>query len=355
MTRSLILRPLLPLLALPLAAQSYADAPAFGGSLVFSEGLNPMGSAARYERAGKGFAAGYEDGDAKARGFLDAAEDLDQGLLSADAALQLKGLQGLAERPEALRRKAYGISWTEQGGLVFAYQREETKGLLFQADADPTHVGSGLGANASQVFLRRTMVDRVILGAGSSQGPDGASFGVRLRLEHVAWGQGDPAQGLGFGAVETLLDPKIPTVSRASVANLDAGYELPLAQSLKVGLTADHLVPHRYWAGVEAKAQFRAGLELALGPQTSLRVESDLNDARRMPLPVDHRSASASLRMDLGGTLLRIGAERRKAADQAWTTAGASLSFLFSGTRVGFGFQFGDDRPQRAAFVRFDG
>lgn len=350
------LRSLLPLIAaLPLAAQSYADAPAFGGSLVFSEGLNPLGNAARYERAGKGFALGYEDGDAKARGFLDAARDLDQGLRMGDAALQLKGLQGLAERPEALRRRAYGFSWTEQGGLVFAYQREETKGLLLQADADPAHLGGGLAANGSQALLRRTMVDRVILGAGSSQGPDSASFGVRLRLEHFAWGQADPSTGLGFGAAETLLDRAIPTASRASVANLDAGYELPLAQSLKVGLTADHLVPHRYWAGVEAKAQFRAGVELALGPQTSLRVESDLNDARRMPLPVDHRSASASLRMDLGGTLLMVGAERRRAADQAWTTAGASLSFSFSGTRVGLGFQFGDDRPQRGAFVRFDG
>jgi hypothetical protein len=350
------LRRLLPLLAtLPLAAQSFTDGPAFGGSTVFSEGLNPLGSAARYERAGKGFALGYEDGDLKGRGFPGASNDLDQGLLLGDAALQLRGLQGLSERPLAQRRKAYGIEWTETGGIVFAYQREETRGLLLQADLNPADVGPGLGANTTQALLRRTQLDRVIFGAGSTQGADGQAFGVRLRLEHWAFGQGDPAPGLGFGPVNTLLDPKIGTSARADVANVDAGYELPLAQNLKLGLTADHLLPHRYWGGVDSKAQVRAGLELALGAQTALRVETDLNQAQRLPLPVDQRGAAASLRMDLGGTLLMVGAERRTVMGQNWTTAGASLSFVFSGMRLGLGFQFGDDRPQRAAALRFNG
>ncbi len=338
----------------PLAAQSFGDAPTYGGSLIFSEGLNPLGNSARYDRAGQGFALGYESGDAKPRGFTDASRDLNQGLLGADASLQQRGLQGLHDRPAGLRRTAYGISWIEKGGLVFAYGREETQGFLVNPDTDPTHTGSGLALNSTQAFLRHTMVDRVVIGAGGGGGVDQPSYGIRLRAEHIRWGASDPT-GLGFGTSDTFLGGSVPTQRRASVANLDAGYELPIAPNFRLGLTADHLIPHTYWGGVESKAQFRAGAEFALTPSMTVRVESDVNQAERLPLPGKQRSAAASIRMDLGGTLLQLGAERRTLADQSSTVFGASLFFTFSGTRLGVGLQFGDDRPQRSGMVRFDG
>jgi hypothetical protein len=353
-------RPLLPLLSAllvgaPLAAQSFGDGPAFGGSLIFSEGLNPLGNSARYDRAGQGFALGYENGDAKPRGFTDASRDLDQGRLSGDAPLQQRGLQGLHDRPAALRRTAYGVSWTEKGGLLFAYGREETQGFLVTPDTDPTHTGAGLSLNGTQAVLRHTMVDRVVIGTGGGGGVDQPSYGVRVRAEHIRWGASDPAAGIAFGTSDAFLNASVPTQRRASVINLDAGYELPIAPNFRMGLTADHLIPHTYWGGVESKAQFRAGAEFALTQSMTVRVESDLNQVERLPLPGKQRSAAASVRLDLGGTLLQLGAERRTLADQSSTVFGASLYFTFSGTRLGVGLQFGDDRPQRSGMVRFNG
>lgn len=353
--RHLALFPAL-LLGSSLSAQSFGDGSAFGGSHIFSEGLNPLANPTRYDRAGAGFALGYEGGDLKAKGFADAGRDLNQGLLAADPALESRGLQGLHDRPFALRHTAYGFSWMEKGGLLLGYTREESLGVLIQPDLDPTHTGASIALNQTQALRRRTMTDRIILGAGGGGAADQPAYGVRLRLEHLRWGSADPASGPGFGPANDLLEGEISTTRRASVLNLDAGYEYPVAQSLRLGFTADHLIPHRYWGGVEAKPQFRAGVEFTLTPTTALRVESDLNAVQRLPLPVDQRSASASLRFDLGGTtLLQVGSDRRTAADQTWTTVGASLHFTFSGTRVGLGFQFGDDKPQRGAMVRFNG
>lgn len=360
-------RKLLPLLlALPLTAQGFADGPAFGGSSLFQEGLSPLGNPARFDKGGQGFVFGFEDGDLKAKGFKDAGRDLAQGLALSDAALQLKGLQGLADRPYAERRRAYGVAWLQQGGLVAALSREERTALFVAADADPAHVGStvtvtkapramDLSLNTTRALLRRTETDRFILGAGGAGSADEAAYGMRVRIERIRWGQADPLPGPAFGPADERLGNPIPTTRDATVANLDMGMDMPMGRSFRFALTGEHLVPHRYWGGVEAKAQFKAGLSWSLTPTLALRAEADLNKAQRLPLPVDQKSAAASVRLDLGGPVLLFGAERRQMEGRTWNTLGASLHFGMGGTRVGVGFQFGEDKPLKAGIARIDG
>ena len=55
---------------LPAAAQGALDGPSFGGSRVFSEGLNSLGNPARFDRCLPGWYFSALDGDLKAKGIL---------------------------------------------------------------------------------------------------------------------------------------------------------------------------------------------------------------------------------------------------------------------------------------------
>ncbi|HJV22418.1 MAG TPA: hypothetical protein VJ570_06965, partial [Holophagaceae bacterium] len=131
--------------------------------------------------------------------------------------------------------------------------------------------------------------------------------------------------------------------------------QFQVAPALRLAVTADRLIP-RTINGVEEKAQFHAGVSLDMGPSYALVVETDLNKAQRLPLPVDQRSAGASLRMAFSPSLIvKVGAQRKTVDGEASTLLGASLTVRNSPLNVTFGFQFGDDRARKAFAAKVDG
>ena len=88
------------------------------------------------------------------------------------------------------------------------------------------------------------------------------------------------------------------TTSRATNWALDLGFTTELAQGLRLAATADQLNHKRLW-DVDMKPQFRAALQIDLGPDTKVSLEGDINSVERMPFPVKQQSTSASLRMML--------------------------------------------------------
>lgn len=328
--------PLLALLlaALPLGAQSFGDSPAFGGSAVFSGGYNPLGNSARFDQVPAGWYAAWEDGDAKARGFRTDSDALAQAVQTGNAAAAAAALLRLQDTPFPLRRTAYGLQYAATGGLRFAVGREELTGAL---------AGPVLSSET-----RRTEVDRIVAGAGS--GDRGSAYGFTLRLEHVRTGAGllplAPDAALEHGTTD----------HRTWSLTSDAGFTAELTQGLRFGLTATRLIPRHFW-DVYERPQARAGFELDLGEAAQLSVEGDLNEAARLPMPQKQKTLSSSLRILASPTVtLLVGAERRTVeGGAAATLAGVTVRVATAPLVLGLGFQFGDDRPQRALSVRLGG
>lgn len=347
------MKQLLPLLALvaPLAAQSFGDSPAYGGSRAFSEGLNPKGNPARFDQAMPGWYLGWEMGDDKPKGFKGSSDALLGGFGLGDSAAVQASLEGFRKTPYAERRRTYGFAISAQGGIYLSVGRELLTATRVRPDLDPSHLGLGLGANSTVADQGRALIDRMVVGAGS--GVEGRAYGFALRVERIRSAAGTQVLN-GPISADAALD--YAAVQRSNItATLDAGSQFDLAQGFRLAVTGDRLVP-RTLNGVREKAQFHAGLSLDLGPATTLVVEADLNQAQRLPLPVDQRTAGASLRMAFNPALiLRVGAQRRTVDGQAATLVGASLTYRNAPLNVTFGFQFGDDRGQKAVAAKVDG
>ncbi len=320
----------------PLAAQSFGDGPAFGGSVAFSEGLSLRGNPARYDQAQPGWYLSWEGGDDKAR---DAKEASDRFALAPSA----ETLRALSDHPYAERRQAYGLALASQGGLYLAFGRDFTTGVRVLGDATtPT---------ASQMEVGRMARTRMVMGAGSMT--DGQAYGFSFGVERLETGRllrpleaTTPAgSGLAYEG----------TTRTNTALTLGFGAQFTLVQALKLAVAGDRLLP-RTFNGVRERPQFRAGLSLDLGPTTALVVESDVNTAQRLPLPVDQRTAAASLRMTFSPALSgKVGAERRTVDGQATTLVGAALTLRSAPLHVTFGFQFGNDRPMKGLAVKVDG
>jgi hypothetical protein len=344
---------ILPILifAAPLAAQSFGDGPAFGGSKAFSDGLTAKGNPARYDQAQPGWYLDWEMGDDKPKGFKDASDQALKGFTTADSTLALGGLQELAKRPYAERHRTYGLAVTAQGGVYCSLGREVRSASRVVADLDPAHFGGGLALNASAVEVGAVSIDRLVMGVGS--GVEGQAYGFAFRVERIRSGRN--VRGLnGVDSAELSLGYQDLTRSNLT-ATLDLGSQFQLAPGLRMALTGDRLIP-RTIHGVAEKAQFHAGLSLDLGPSYALIVETDLNKAQRLPLPVEQRTAGASLRMNFGpGRAVKVGAHRKTVDGLASTLLGASLTLRNAPLHVTFGFQFGDDRGQKAFAAKVDG
>ena len=327
------------LLPLPLAAQSFGDSPAFGGSRVFSGGFDPLGNSARFDQVPVGWYGSWEGGDLKPRGFKADSDALDQALQSGDAAAATLDLQNLQGLPFPVRRRAYGLEYAGTGGVRFAFGREALTGVLA---TDPS-------APLSPAFeARRVEVDRFVTGAGSSSG--GSAYGITFRAEHVRFGTQAlagvaPNAALGFGGTDRS----------AWGLTSDAGFITDLTEGLRFGLTVNRLIPRHYW-DVYERPQARAGFELDLGESARLSVEGDLNEAARLPMPQKQKTLSSSLRILATPTVtLLLGAERRTVDGVSSTLAGVSVRIATAPLVLGLGFQFGDDRPQSALAMRLGG
>jgi hypothetical protein len=327
---------LITLLALAsgvLSAQApiFSDGAAFGGSRVFSEGLNPLGNSARFDKPATGTYLGWVEGDEGAK----------------DTKTALEGFAD-ADKPWASRTRAFGITYVDKG-MHGSLVREETTSLFTTPDLDPAHAGAGRGQNLTSVNVRRSSVDRIGLGAGSFD--QGSGYGILLRIERWKSGQAlatfaATAGGLALDGRD-LLDFKETMGSTKTSVTLDLGYTLELLQGVRFGATVDRLIP-RHFGDVYEGTQARAGFQLDLGGTVQLSVDSDINEAMRMPLPVRQRISTASLRMAPSRAFtLIVGAERRDIGGQSLVRGGVTLFVHGGGWHIGAGFQAGQDRPMK--------
>jgi hypothetical protein len=351
---------------LPLAAQTplFNDGTAFGGSRVFSEGINPLGNPARFDQPLPGWYMSFVDGDQRAQDNKAILQDT----LSPDATIVSAALARLKDAPYALRTRAYGITGVKEG-TNFGFTREEFHSALAFTDLDPLHLGSAVHlagdgtptgpGNATYLDARRAIVNRLHFGGGTLSA--GTSAGFNLRIEQWSMGTITPYlnQNAGvytfssagnfpftYSADDLAMGYATTTMKTLTIA-LDGGFTTELAQGLRVGVMVDRLNAKRLW-DVDLKTQYRGALQIDLGPNTLLTVESDVNAVARMPFPVKQQSSSASLRYQVSpAVIFLVGAERRKIGDASVTRAGATLQLRTQSMFVAFGFQAGQDRPMK--------
>jgi hypothetical protein len=311
----------------------FTDGSTFGGSQVFSEGMNPLGNAARINLAPQGYYLTYVGGDQRAK---------DNKSILADTGSDPAALNPLANAPWGQRTQAYGFA-AIKNSYNLALTREELNGVLYVPGATPVLVGS------------RAVVDRLSLGGG---GPIQSGFegGMSVRVENWAMGQQSVAYNsfgqAGFGNPEGQMSAT-GTTERTLTLGVDGGLVFEVAQGVRLGLTGTQLNPKSLW-GVNLKPQFRAGLQIDLGPMTKLSVESDINAVEKMPFAVTQQTAAASLRFAVSPAVtFLVGGEQKKIDGQAVTLAGASLQIHTSSLLLVFGFQAGQDNPMKSATVGF--
>ncbi|HJU84459.1 MAG TPA: hypothetical protein VJ600_09630 [Holophagaceae bacterium] len=341
------------LLALPGRAQAFADGTPFGGSSVFSEGLDPRSNPARFDRVPEGFYVDFEGGDQKPWSTSDASDSLREALASGDAAAEDRALRSLASRPWATRRRALGLQWAMEGGVRFALQHEDLRGS--RALVDLAHLGGALGANTTDVQGFGATVDRLLAAVGSASGP--AGVGLTARLERVRFGREDLALDPGPGQT-ALTDPAEALQGRVRdrstwTFSTDLGLTRELNDWIRMGLTLDRMLARRF-GEVNERPQFRAGFQFDLTPLVQFAVEGDLNAAARLPLPQKQRVLAASLRVE---GLIRVvsftfGAERRSLEGARSTLVGAAVHVRTAPLLWSFGLQLGDDRPLMAGGFR---
>jgi hypothetical protein len=333
----------------PLCAHTplFTDGPAFGGSEVFSEGMNPLANSARYGQAPTGYYFTYLDGDQRSKDINSILDNT----MSANPAAASAALAQLANSPWALRTRAYGFTALKKGGAL-GLTREELNGILATPDLAAFNLGSGLAGNQSTLAARRAVVDRLNLGGGGPlEKGSTTALGVSLRVERWEMGQTtvpfNPPPA--FGGADTNLLGGTGTSAQSWNLALDAGIVLEMAQGVRLGLSADQLNAKHLW-DVYLQPQFRAGIQLDLGQQTKLSIEGDINSVERMPLPVKQQSASASLRFALSqAAAFLVGAEQRKLAGVSQTFIGGTLQIRTDSILLSVGFNAGQDRPMKGA------
>jgi len=313
-TRSLLLLSLASGLAFA-QAPLFSDGTAFGGSRVFSEGINPLGNAARFDRPATGTYLTWIQGN---EGAKDTFEALKNPLQIAD----------LPENSRAIRTRAYGIAYVDKG-VHSSFLHEETTAAI----VNPAFGAAIPGSEE----LRRTVVDRPCVGAGQFE--QGSGYGVLMRVER--WRTGNAINPLGLADYLNYSNTQTST----TLVTFDLGYALEIVQGIRFGASIDRLLP-RQFGDVYEGPQARAGFQVDLGGMAQLSVESDINQAMRMPYPIRQRVSAASLRIPASQFLtLTFGAEHRKIGTQSQTRGGITL-FLNSPTwRLGAGFQFSQERP----------
>ncbi len=325
-------------------APIFADGGALGGSRVFSEGLNPLGNPARFNKPPTGTYLGWAEGDQGAKETKTALRGL------ADSSAIASGLATLAEKSWAQRTRAFGIAYVDKG-VYGSYTREESTGLMAIPDLEPTHLGPGLTLNSTTVDVRRVVVDRMCVGAGSFD--QGTGYGISLRTERWKTGQALAAFTPSFGPInldgQDLLAFRDTVGSTRTVVTVDLGFTQELIQGLRFGASVDRLLPRRF-GDVYEGALFRAGFELDLAATVQLSLDSDINKTMRMPFPVRQRTITASLRLTPNPSItLILGAERRSLAGESLIRGGATLFVHGRAWHIGAGIQVGQDRPMKGA------
>jgi hypothetical protein len=329
----------------------FTDGTAFGGSKVFSLGMDPRGNACQNTQVTDGFYLTYLRGDAQGSDHADAYTTL-QG--SQDPFALSGALQTLGQAPWAERETGYGAAVFQKGNeLVLTH--EVMNGVWVFPDLAPAHLEptGDMVLNQTRAQGRRDTVDTLSLGGGSA----GATYTTGLRFRAERWGQGlqeallNPPPGvLGVqGAGVDLLDAN--TTDRRTLAYaVDFGVTTSLAQGVRLGATADHLNTKRLW-DVYEQVQVRAGLQMDMGTMGTLSVEQDINQAERMPFPVRQRTGAFSLRLNANSAVtIILGVERTQyEGTDAVVKGGATVMIHVPKLQVGVGMQLSQGRPLMGA------
>ena len=328
---------------LPLCAQTplFTDGTAFGGSKVFSQGVNPLGNSARFDQAPPGWYMTYLSGDQRAQN--------NDTLLQNAGGTDPMALPNLQNAPWAQRTRAYGVAGVKEGANL-AFTQENFNGMMAYPDVDPTHLGSPL--NSTTVVGRRASVDRISIGGGGTQA--GTAFGGSLRIEQWRYGIQTSALYPAFSEIpmvdldDTMLGNGTTTEKTLSYS-LAMGFLTELAPGLRLGVTADQLNGKHLW-DVYEQPQFRAGLQFDMGTMAKISVEGDLNPAARMPFIEKQQATSASLTLTASSAVsLIVGAERRVIGTSTTTQAGITLQLKTPSFLLGLGFQFGQSNALKGA------
>lgn len=306
----------------------FNDGAAFGGSRVFSEGLNPLGNAARFDRPATGTYLGWVQGNEGAKDTFEAFKTI------GDPAQMGRNLSALADNPWGQKTRSFAIAYADKG-VHSSFTHEETTAVM--AHPDPGTPQS------STVDLRRAVVDRTCVGAGRVE--QGTGYGIVMRVERWRLGQGTQALNPGAGQGQQDYLAFSDTQTTSTLVTFDLGYTLELMQGIRFGGTVDRLLP-RHFGDVYEGPQLRVGFQMDLGTLAQLSVDSDINKAMRMPFPLRQRITTASLRlMPNASFTLTLGGERRTLGGQPQIRGGFSLFMNTATWRIGAGFQVSQERP----------
>ncbi|HET6330548.1 MAG TPA: hypothetical protein VFF76_07150 [Holophagaceae bacterium] len=338
---------LVVLAAAPAAAQSFADGTPFGGSSVFSNGENPRANPARFDQAPEGFYLGADLGDLKPRGAHNAASEV--LIAESDPSSLSAAMADLTTHPWSTRERAYGLAWAWAGGIRFGYTREDLRGTFAMTDAALPQI---------TLDARQAVVDRLYAGAGSQAGR--TALGFTVRVERARLGQETLAL-LPAPGQTPLGDPEAPLdgagfANTVTSATLDMGLIQEVSQRFRFGITLDRIASRRF-DDLKEDSQARAGLQVDLTQSLKLSLESDINAAERLPLPVKRRVDAASLRLEVSpSAFFTLGAERRRYESAPRSTVfGAAFHLRVAPLFLSLGLRFGDDHPLAAAAFRLPG
>ena len=332
--------------SLPVAAQTplFMDGTTFGGSKVFSEGTSPLGNPARFDQPQPQPAlyATFVEGDQRSKDSKAVFDEL--GIGGSAVTVTPDGLRRLSDSPWALRSRSFGLAYLDKTGNA-SFTHEDQHSFLAFTDGSPS--------GSTRADVRRSAVDRLALGVGSME--QGTAMGFSMRLER--WKLGTQSQFLNPTGSQLALSGGPNPFDFSDMPNhtttvaIDAGFLYEFAPGVRFGGTVDRLNQKHLW-DVYERPQVRLGLQADIGSLASLCVEMDVNDAQRMPFPVNQRTQAVSLKVAANRSLtFVVGAERKRIGDVAVVSTGASVQFRTPSLLVGAGFQFGQDRPMKGAMM----
>jgi len=320
--------------AAPLAAQvpPFIDGPALGGSKLFSGGLSPSSRPFQEMNVRGHFSAGFAMGDQGAGKFLSSLDSLENG----DADAFRDALREIGEFKWGMRSRAYGLALYDQRSSL-ALTREEMTSLWAEA----------IDGQTFGFDMRRAVVDRFATSYFGSTKNSAFFYGGTFRVERWSFGQDHremgtlPSDEPYIGRAKYLLDFKDAPENSISYG-MDSIIGLEIA-GVRLALQTDRLVAKRLW-DVEEKPQIRAGVQVDVGSIVQIAVESDVNEAMRMPYPAMQKTALASLRVRANATLtFALGAERKTMDAKSTVRYGLNAWITGKTSHFGVGFQVGQD------------
>jgi len=335
----------------------FSDGTALGGSLLFSEGYNPLGNSARFDqpKPQPAWCFTYVDGDQR---ITDNASAMTTLAAPAPSAVQISdAIRQLSTSPWGLRTRSYGLAFIADT-VNGSFTHEEFNSLLASPDTLTTSLDSpgALALNTTRVDLRRAQVDRIGTGVGSKNQGVGAGFTFRIEQ----WKLGMQTAAINPAANEVPLvsatDPfqLRDTPLRTTTLALDFGFTYDLFEGFRLGGSVNRLNAKRLW-DVEEKPQARVGLQMDIGSLAKLAIESDVNETMRMPFPIKQRTTSASLQITASRSItLLLGAEKKNLGDAYVTRAGATLQLHLPGYCLAFGMQYSKDHPLKGFALVFN-